>query len=157
MNRNKPRRPGFLSSERILSIRTCFPLNIDRTRRCRRCWWPLNWTRGPICAIEKGQKKIELHTRSKVTALSRLWTRFALHSHNSKLKVIKISLDSMAVVNPQTNGIATSSDWPGRYFHIDQVLDKPGPRTDPAFLAGNGVRVDLYLFNLWTYAASWSG
>ena len=31
-------------------------------------------------------------------------------------------------------------DWPGRYYHIDQVLNTPGPRTDPAFLAGDGVR-----------------
>ncbi|KAF9454673.1 hypothetical protein P691DRAFT_717301 [Macrolepiota fuliginosa MF-IS2] len=33
------------------------------------------------------------------------------------------------------NGSATA-DWPGRYFHIDQILDKPGPRTDPGFAAG---------------------
>lgn len=32
-------------------------------------------------------------------------------------------------------GLATV-DWPGRYFHIDQILDKPGPRTDPGFAAG---------------------
>ena len=35
---------------------------------------------------------------------------------------------------------STDSDWPGRYYHIDQVLNTPGPRTDPAFLAGDGVR-----------------
>ncbi|RXW18611.1 hypothetical protein EST38_g7241 [Candolleomyces aberdarensis] len=35
---------------------------------------------------------------------------------------------------------ASSSDWPGRYHHIDQILDKPGPRTDPGFLAGDGVK-----------------
>ena len=40
---NPPCKPGFLSSERILSIRICFPLNIDSTRRLRRCWWPLKW------------------------------------------------------------------------------------------------------------------
>ncbi|KAG6867002.1 hypothetical protein C0991_003918 [Blastosporella zonata] len=33
-----------------------------------------------------------------------------------------------------------NTDWQGRYFHIDQVLDRPGPRTDPAFLAGDGVK-----------------
>ncbi|KAG5653847.1 hypothetical protein H0H81_010120 [Sphagnurus paluster] len=33
-----------------------------------------------------------------------------------------------------------STDWQGRYYHIDQVLDKPGPRTDPGFLAGDGVK-----------------
>ncbi|KAH9484114.1 NEDD8-activating enzyme E1 catalytic subunit [Psilocybe cubensis] len=31
-------------------------------------------------------------------------------------------------------------DWPGRYHHIDQVLNTPGPRTDPGFLAGDGVK-----------------
>src|SRR5882757_2335400 len=36
--------------------------------------------------------------------------------------------------------MAESTDWPGRYYHIDQVLNTPGPRTDPAFLAGDGVR-----------------
>lgn len=31
-------------------------------------------------------------------------------------------------------------DWPGRYHHIDQILDMPGPRTDPSFMAGDGVK-----------------
>ncbi|KAE9409583.1 hypothetical protein BT96DRAFT_848230 [Gymnopus androsaceus JB14] len=31
-------------------------------------------------------------------------------------------------------------DWEGRYYHIDQILDTPGPRTDEAFLAGDGVK-----------------
>lgn len=33
----------------------------------------------------------------------------------------------------------SAADWCGRYYHIDQVLNTPGPRTDPAFLAGDGV------------------
>lgn len=33
------------------------------------------------------------------------------------------------------NGFA-APDWPGRYFHIDQVLDKPGPRTSKEFIPG---------------------
>ncbi|KAK0196985.1 hypothetical protein F5146DRAFT_1217941 [Armillaria mellea] len=37
------------------------------------------------------------------------------------------------------NGI-TSQDWEGRYDHIDQILDTPGPRTDPAFMAGDGIK-----------------
>lgn len=40
----------------------------------------------------------------------------------------------------QSNDVGSSSDWEGRYHHIDQVLDTPGPRTDPGFLAGDGVR-----------------
>ena len=32
-------------------------------------------------------------------------------------------------------------DWEGRYYHIDQILDAPGPRTDEGFMAGEGVRV----------------
>ncbi|KAL1717492.1 hypothetical protein EV715DRAFT_203083 [Schizophyllum commune] len=35
---------------------------------------------------------------------------------------------------------ATAADWPGRYYHVDQILDKPGPRTDPDFMAGEGVK-----------------
>lgn len=42
-------------------------------------------------------------------------------------------------VQEQTPEVATPTDWSGRYFHIDQILDKPGPRTDPAFLAGDEV------------------
>lgn len=38
------------------------------------------------------------------------------------------------------NGYASSGDWHDRYYHVDQVLDKPGPRTDPSFLAGDEVR-----------------
>jgi NEDD8-activating enzyme E1 len=35
----------------------------------------------------------------------------------------------------------TTTDWPGRYYHVDQVLDKPGPRTDPEmFVGGDTVR-----------------
>jgi hypothetical protein len=31
-------------------------------------------------------------------------------------------------------------DWDDRYYHVDQVLDRPGPRTDPdSFMAGDGV------------------
>lgn len=33
------------------------------------------------------------------------------------------------------------NDWEGRYDHIDQILDAPGPRTDEGFMAGDGVRV----------------
>jgi ubiquitin-activating enzyme E1 C len=41
-----------------------------------------------------------------------------------------------------------SADWPGRYYHIDQVLDTPGPRTDPAFLAGDGVRDSCFSISI---------
>lgn len=33
----------------------------------------------------------------------------------------------------------TNDDWQGRYDHIDQILNVAGPRTDPAFMAGDGV------------------
>jgi hypothetical protein len=39
----------------------------------------------------------------------------------------------------QSNGFAVPHDWPGRYYHIDQILDAHGPRTEPAFLAGDEV------------------
>ena len=35
---------------------------------------------------------------------------------------------------------AESTDWPGRYYHINQVLNAGGPRTDPRFPAGDLVR-----------------
>ncbi|KAM5534080.1 hypothetical protein V8D89_012261 [Ganoderma adspersum] len=41
---------------------------------------------------------------------------------------------------PLVNGNASSSDWEGRYHHVDQILDRPGPRTDPSFLAGAEVK-----------------
>lgn len=37
------------------------------------------------------------------------------------------------------NGTAQTADWESRYYHIDQILDRPGPRTDPSFLAGEEV------------------
>lgn len=46
----------------------------------------------------------------------------------------------MSATNYQPNEPTTSADWEGRYYHIDQVLNTPGPRTDPAFLAGDGVK-----------------
>jgi hypothetical protein len=40
---------------------------------------------------------------------------------------------------PTTNGFHYT-DWEDRYYHVDQVLDSPGPRTDPdSFMAGDGV------------------
>ena len=38
------------------------------------------------------------------------------------------------------NGTAQTADWESRYYHVDQILDKPGPRTDPSFSAGEDVR-----------------
>ncbi|KAF8637393.1 hypothetical protein AX17_002888 [Amanita inopinata Kibby_2008] len=43
-------------------------------------------------------------------------------------------------MSAQSNGFAAPHDWLGRYYHIDQILDAPGPRTDPAFLAGDEVK-----------------
>jgi hypothetical protein len=40
---------------------------------------------------------------------------------------------------PATNGIH-NTDWDDRYYHVDQVLDRPGPRTETeSFMAGVGV------------------
>lgn len=49
------------------------------------------------------------------------------------------------------NGNATSADWEGRYYHVDQILEKPGPRTDPSFLAGDEVRACFVLYDRVTY------
>jgi hypothetical protein len=40
-----------------------------------------------------------------------------------------------------------SGDWEGRYYHIDQVLDAPGPRTDPDFPAGDMVCSSMLLYS----------
>ena len=45
------------------------------------------------------------------------------------------------VVANGVNGHSSSADWQDRYYHVDQVLDRPGPRTDPSFLAGDEVRL----------------
>ena len=40
---------------------------------------------------------------------------------------------------PIANGVHYP-DWDDRYYHVDQVLDRAGPRTDPdSFMAGDGV------------------
>lgn len=46
----------------------------------------------------------------------------------------------MATTNASiTNGFHYP-DWDDRYYHVDQVLDRPGPRTDSdSFMAGDGV------------------
>ncbi|EJD02462.1 uncharacterized protein FOMMEDRAFT_168918 [Fomitiporia mediterranea MF3/22] len=38
------------------------------------------------------------------------------------------------------NGETRFIDWPNRYFHVDQVLDRPGPRTEPGFMAGEPIK-----------------
>ncbi|VDC06545.1 unnamed protein product [Peniophora sp. CBMAI 1063] len=39
------------------------------------------------------------------------------------------------------NGHADVTDWDDRYYHVDQVLDRPGPRTDPdQFSPGEAVK-----------------
>lgn len=37
------------------------------------------------------------------------------------------------------NGETRFIDWPNRYYHVDQVLDNPGPSTDEGFSAGDTV------------------
>ena len=49
------------------------------------------------------------------------------------------------IVTNGVNGNASAGDWHDRYYHVDQVLDRPGPRTDPSFLAGQEVRVPTHV------------
>lgn len=42
-----------------------------------------------------------------------------------------------------------NQDWAGRYYHIDQVLNSGGPRTDPQFAAGD--EVNKRVFCVWSY------
>jgi len=49
-------------------------------------------------------------------------------------------MDMATASAPITNGFHCP-DWEDRYYHVDQVLDRPGPRTDPdSFMAGDGVK-----------------
>jgi len=45
----------------------------------------------------------------------------------------------MAALPSQITQFATCSDWQNRYYHIDQILDRPGPRTEVSFAAGQEV------------------
>jgi hypothetical protein len=48
--------------------------------------------------------------------------------------------------------MATLTDWDDRYYHVDQVLDRPGPRTDlDSFMAGDGVGHPISSFLLLSY------
>lgn len=59
-------------------------------------------------------------------------------SRDVDLLLISSNSSSMAAtVHPEQS--THIGDWAGRYYHVDQVLDRPGPRTDPSFLAGDGV------------------
>jgi len=40
-------------------------------------------------------------------------------------------------------------NWPGRHFHVDQILDRPGPRTDESCPTGDEVGI----FNVWVTRA----
>jgi hypothetical protein len=66
-------------------------------------------------------------------------------------RALALSLDSFqGLSRPFVSTMTTASapiangfhypDWEDRYYHVDQVLDRPGPRTDPdSFMAGDGV------------------
>ncbi|KIO26453.1 hypothetical protein M407DRAFT_24300 [Tulasnella calospora MUT 4182] len=42
---------------------------------------------------------------------------------------------------PAANGASSSSpQYPDQYYYVDQILDRPGPRTDEAFSAGDPVK-----------------
>jgi hypothetical protein len=58
---------------------------------------------------------------------------------NSTYSSVVLYLFPMATTNASiTNGLHYL-DWDDRYYHVDQVLDRPGPRTDLSFMAGDGV------------------
>jgi len=43
-----------------------------------------------------------------------------------------------------TADVPSKQDWAGRYYHVDQVMNAGGPRTDSQFAAGDEVG------DLWT-------
>lgn len=78
----------------------------------------------------------------------RLMTKWTRRDHVHKARVSSSSTYSPVVLYPFpmattdapiTNGVHYP-DWDDRYHHVDQVLDRPGPRTDTdSFMAGDGV------------------
>lgn len=58
-------------------------------------------------------------------------------------KIVRFELlppDHSFALKMATASVQTPHDWPGRYSHIDQILDRPGPRTIPeAFTGGDEV------------------
>jgi ubiquitin-activating enzyme E1 C len=47
-----------------------------------------------------------------------------------------------AVIN---SAASANSNWQDRYYHVDQVLENPGPRTDEAFTSGEPVSLSMYI------------
>ncbi|KAG8998115.1 hypothetical protein FRB94_007204 [Tulasnella sp. JGI-2019a] len=49
---------------------------------------------------------------------------------------------TLSVANANS-AIDTSRDWDERYYYVDQILDNPGPRTDPSFQPGDVPKASL--------------
>jgi hypothetical protein len=54
--------------------------------------------------------------------------------------------------------MVTLTDWDDRYYHVDQVLDRPGPRTDlDSFMAGDGIGHPISSFLPLSYSCTVTG
>lgn len=78
----------------------------------------------------------------QVVARVYLESRNVIRISGSSLSALPLQPNSKAIfaMNGTTDGSVTpAEDWQGRYYHVDQVLDKPGPSTDSSFSAGEPV------------------
>jgi hypothetical protein len=74
--------------------------------------------------------------------------------HNERVQSLKVSasqdhsspIERTIERTSFTSSSMSPNDWPNRYYHVDQILDRPGPRTDESFLAGAQVQDGLFLF-----------
>jgi len=57
----------------------------------------------------------------------------------------------MSAHSSQIAEVAACHDWPNRYYHVDQILNKPGPRTDPSFAAGQEVNQSIPVYFIFIY------
>lgn len=66
---------------------------------------------------------------------SRVAVRLRSLPHRASTRQLTDSTSLFTMSEPNV-----TTDWQDRYFHIDQILDKAGPRTDPQFTPGDDVR-----------------
>lgn len=137
-----------------MSIRTCFPLSIERTRRFRKCWWPLKWMRAFgwamwKCSTKNGNAASDylrnaigdvLNEKYMLTATVRqaLTQAFSVHftplsSSNGIPRKWYIYLGRLArTLPPHRSGLEYSrpahrprlSGWRWRMYSRELILDK---------------------------------
>ncbi len=71
----------------------------------------------------------------------RIETKFLSRAARRSRYVVHFLWITCPPLNMSTADVSSKQDWAGRYYHIDQVLNAGGPRTDSQFAAGDEVGV----------------